>query len=207
MSGRLGKIGWGLAALLSAGVALYAYRYLLPHAAAPPNIGQNPFARPWLFVHAGLAGTAMLLGPTQFLRRLRARWPRLHRWMGRTYVFACLSGGSAGLILALGSTAGPIASAGFGTLAAVWMIATAQAWRMALARRFDEHRRWMFRSFALTFAAVTLRLYLPLAALLGLPWIDAYRAISFLCWVPNLVVVELYLARRRALAQAAPAIS
>jgi hypothetical protein len=51
----------------------------------------------------------------------------------------------------------------------------------------------MIRSFALTFAAVTLRLYLPLIFLTGFNFVDGYRAISFLCWVPNLVLAELYL--------------
>ena len=51
----------------------------------------------------------------------------------------------------------------------------------------------MIRSFALTFAAVTLRLYLPLVPLLGISFVDGYRAISFLAWVPNLIVAELYL--------------
>jgi len=204
MTGRFGKIGWAAAALLSAAVALYAFHYLLPKAAAPPNIGRNPYATPWLIVHASLAGAAMLLGPFQFLRGLRARLPRAHRWTGRIYVFACLTGGSAGFILALGSTAGPVATAGFGSLAVVWILATTQAWRMALARRFEDHRRWMFRSFALTFAAVTLRLYLPIAAVTGLPFLEAYRAIAFLCWVPNLIAVELYLVRRPRIGAAEP---
>lgn len=190
------KLGWGVAALLSAGVALYGYHYLLPRAFVPPNIGANPMAYPWLFVHAGFAATAMLTGPLQLLPRLRARWPRLHRWIGRTYVAACLIGGAAGLALALGSTAGPIAQAGFAALAVTWIVSTAQAWRMALARRFDAHRRWMIRSFALTFAAVTLRLYMPLAAVAGLDGLASYRAIAWLCWVPNLMAAQLYLIRR-----------
>ena len=205
MSGRIASFGWGTAALLSAGVALYAFHYLLPNAFAPPGIAENPFATPWLFVHAGFAAVAMLVGPVQLLARVRTRLPRLHRWMGRTYVFACLVGGSAGFLLALGSTAGPIATAGFGLLALTWILTTAQAWRMALARRFDAHRRWMLRSFALTFAAVTLRLYVPVAAILGVQHLDAYRAIAFLCWVPNLVAMELYLARRPRIRAAATA--
>jgi hypothetical protein len=64
--------------------------------------------------------------------------------------------------------------------------------------RFVQHRAWMIRSFALTFAAVTLRLYLPLAALLSINFVDAYRAISFLAWLPNLLVVESYLRSRKA---------
>lgn len=199
-----GRIGWGIGALLSVGVALYAYHYLLPNAFAPPGIAENLLAKPWLVVHAGFAGTAMLLGPAQLLPRLRARRPRLHRWIGRSYVLACLMGGSAGLLLALGSSAGPIATAGFGALAVVWMLTTAMAWRQALARRFDAHRRWMLRSFALTFAAVTLRLYLPITQLLGIPFLEGYRAISFLCWVPNLIAMELYLARRPLRAVRAP---
>lgn len=197
MATRLSRLSWGLAALLSLGVAAYAYHYLLPHAVAPPGIAENPMANPWLFVHAGLAATALLLGPTQFLPRLRLTRPRLHRWMGRTYIFACLTGGSAGLALALGSTAGPIARAGFAALALTWMVITAMAWRMALHRRFDDHRRWMIRSFALTFAAVTLRLYMPAALILGLDPLESYRAIAWLCWAPNLIAAEVYLARGR----------
>lgn len=188
-------IGWGMAALASLAIALYGFHYLLPDAAVPPNIGANPMARPWLFVHVGFAATALLLGPAQFLPRLRSRFPRLHRWTGRIYVTACLAGGFAGLLLAVGSTAGPVATAGFGLLAVLWMAAAAQAWRLARTRRFEAHRRWMIRSFALTFAAVTLRIYLPLVAIAGLPFLDWYRAIAFLCWVPNLVAAELYLAR------------
>jgi uncharacterized membrane protein len=198
MTANQSRIGWGVIALLSLGIALYAYHYLLPGAFAPPGIKENPMAYPWLFVHAGLAATAMLLGPFQFLQPLRTRRPRLHRWIGRTYVFACLTGGSAGLALAMGSTAGPIARVGFAALAVTWLITTGMAWRMALHRRFADHRRWMIRSFALTFAAVTLRLYMPLGQVLHMDPLAAYRAISWLCWVPNLVAAELYLARGRA---------
>ena len=82
---------------------------------------------------------------------------------------------------------------GFGTLAVLWIVTTSLAWRRAVHGRFVEHRAWMIRSFALTFAAVTLRLYLPLTFVFHLRFDDAYRAISFLCWVPNLLLAELYL--------------
>jgi hypothetical protein len=50
----------------------------------------------------------------------------------------------------------------------------------------------MIRSYALCFAAVTLRIWLPLFQFaLGLEFIFAYRIIAWLCWVPNLVVAEL----------------
>ncbi len=52
----------------------------------------------------------------------------------------------------------------------------------------------MIRSWALTFAAVNLRLYLGIAFAMGLAFSDSYPVISFLCWVPNLIAAELYLA-------------
>ncbi len=186
---------WTIGMVLSLGVALVSYRYLVPHMPIPSDIGKNLMRRPWLFVHAGLAATALFLGPWQFLPGVRRRTPRVHRWIGRIYVFACLVGGCAGLLLARGTDAGPIAQAGFGILAIVWVGITTQALRLALARRFVEHRRWMIRSFALTFAAVTLRIYLPAAQIMGLDFMESYRAISWLAWVPNLLLAELYLRR------------
>jgi hypothetical protein len=49
----------------------------------------------------------------------------------------------------------------------------------------------MIRSFALTFAAVTLRIYLPLSLAAGLDYADSYPVIAWLCWVPNLLVAQL----------------
>jgi uncharacterized membrane protein len=184
---------WGLAAALSAGIAVFSYRYLLRVGPLSPAVLANLFSHPWLDVHVAGAATALLIGPLQFLPGLRRRFRAVHRWLGRTYVSGCLAGGAGGLVLAFGSTAGPIATAGFGGLAVVWILATLQAWRLARAGRFDGHRAWMIRSFALTFAAVTLRLYLPLLPILEVSFLDGYRAISFLCWVPNLILAELYL--------------
>jgi hypothetical protein len=51
------------------------------------------------------------------------------------------------------------------------------------------------RSHALTYAAVMLRLYIPMSRILGPPFEPSYQAISWLCWVPNLVVVEWIILR------------
>jgi hypothetical protein len=54
----------------------------------------------------------------------------------------------------------------------------------------------MIRSYALTLAAVTLRLWLPLSQVAGIDFMTAYVAIAWLCWVPNLLVAEWFLRRR-----------
>lgn len=185
------RVFWLLAAALCVGIAGYSARYLLHPPTTPEQALGNPLGAPWLVIHVAGAVTALLLGSLQFLPVLRRAGA--HRWIGRTYVLGCLVGGVAGLILALGCKAGPIASAGFGSLAVLWIAVNLLGWRAALQGRFTEHRRWMIRSWALTLAAVTLRLYLPLVLAMDLPFLPWYRAISFLCWVPNLLVAEAWL--------------
>ncbi len=207
MTQRLSIAGWASLMVLSVGVALVSYRYLPGVGPLAPTIMANALAKPFLYLHVAGAATALLTGPFQFLTGVRRRWPKVHRWVGRTYVVGCLIGSAGGLPLAFGSTAGPIATAGFGSLAVIWAVANVQGWRTAMAGRFGEHRAWMIRSFAMTFGAVTLRLYLPLIPLAGVSFLDGYRAISFLAWVPNLILAELYIRgafRRRAAQRMAP---
>ena len=195
MTRPLSIAAWSLAAFLSVGVAVFSYRYVPQVGPLSPDVMANLFARPWLAVHAAAAGTALLVGPFQFLPAVRRRLSRLHRWLGRIYATSCIVGGAAGFGLAFGTTAGPVAGLGFALLGPLWIYVTAQGWMTARARRFEEHRRWMIRSFALTFAAVTLRLYLPLGVMAGLTFEQIYVATAWISWIPNLLVVELYLRR------------
>ena len=69
----------------------------------------------------------------------------------------------------------------------------------ARQRNIVAHREWVIRSYALTLAAFTLRVYLPVHGILlgteviDLPFIQMYRAVGWLCWVPNLIVAEWYI--------------
>jgi len=137
------------------------------------------------------SGVALLIGGFQFLPRLRARRIELHRWLGRTYLIAVLIGGVGGIILAVRADGGLAGQFGFFLLGVVWLVSGWQAY--AAIRRGDvqAHRIWMIRNFALTFAAVTLRLYLGLSqAVFGLSFEAFYPVVAWLCWVPNLIVAE-----------------
>ena len=189
------RVFWGAGALLSIGVALFSYRYLPGLAFGAPLILGNALSRPWLYLHITGAATALFIAPLQLAPSLRMRGRPWHRWLGRVYVIGCLLGGVGGFVSAFGSTAGPIATSGFATLAVLWIVANVMGWLRATQRRFAAHRRWMIYSFAMTFAAVTLRLYLPIFPLLHLPFVDGYRAVAWVSWVGNLIVAELYLRR------------
>ena len=182
---------------LSAGVGLYGLSYLSGHG-APPGVSGNHAGLGWLIVHASCAGAALLLGPWQFFAGVRLRRPVVHRWIGRSYVALCLVGGVSGAVLAWNTAAGEVARWGFGLLAITWLIVTSLGYLAARRRDFVSHRRWMIRSFALTFAAVTLRVYVPLSMVAGLSFAMAYPIIAWVCWVPNLAVAEAWIRTRRA---------
>lgn len=185
-----------LAGVLSVVVGLVALRYALPAMPGlPPEIATNRMIGLLPF-HALTGALALLIGPFQFLRGRAGPGSSWHRWEGRAYAVTCLVSAPVGLVLALGTSAGPVASAGFGLLAAGWFAATALGWRAVLRGRLSDHRAWMIRSYAFAFAAVTLRLYLPAAVVAaGMDYAVAYPAIAFLCWVPNLIVAEAIIRR------------
>ena len=95
---------------------------------------------------------------------------------------------------------GIVSQAGFSLLALGWLFTGLMAYLAIRRRDIHGHRRWMIRNYALTFAAVTLRTYLGLFFAAGVKFEDFYPAVSWLCWVPNLVLAEwlIHTSRRRA---------
>jgi len=87
---------------------------------------------------------------------------------------------------------GLVAHTGFFLLGVLWLATTALALSAILQRRITLHREWMVRGYALTFAAVTLRLWLPLLAAVSGSFEEAYQTVAWLCWVPNLIVAEIW---------------
>ncbi|HVS64301.1 MAG TPA: DUF2306 domain-containing protein [Thermoanaerobaculia bacterium] len=210
----IARVAWWAMTVSSLAVALVSVRFLLqgPEALYPeatrvgaPTAGiashfHQVLEERWLrfAAHFVFAPIALIVGPFQMLASLRARWRRVHRGLGWVYAVSVGIAGVAGLILAGDAFGGLATTMGFGLLAVLWLSSTALAVWHAWNRRFAVHRRWMVRSFALTFAAVTLRLYIPLLAATGAPFEQVYQTVAWLSWVPNLVVAEALLARLRA---------
>jgi uncharacterized membrane protein len=177
--------------------AVSALRYVIGSETPPGPILANAFATPFLVIHVVAAMIALLVGPIQFVRAIRSRWPAFHRATGKVYVAAIAIGSPAGFVLALGTSAGPVAATGFASVAVLSIAFTWLGWRAAIRRQFDEHRAWMLRSWAMTSAAITLRLLLPASAMLGLGFYTAYPVIAWLSWLINLALFEYLIRRRR----------
>ena len=171
-----------------------------------------------LFVHAFSGGIALLLGPFQFLDGFRKRRPVVHRWMGRLYLVSILIGGLWAFVIAPGMISGLVGEVGLLSLAVLWLWTGWSAYSSIRKGDIKSHREWMIRSFALTFAAATLRLWLGTLIATQLPFlqtkyggdfdalfVEAYRVVMWLCWVPNLIVAEMIIQRRRTPKIAAPA--
>lgn len=194
----LTNAAWGLLCVLAVLIGVVSLRYALPHiphAAPLPNFTINRHA---LITHAISASLALLLGPWQFLKSLRSRRPRLHRYMGRAYAASLLVAAISALWIAPHAYRGIESTLGFGLLAVGWLITTPTGILDIRKRRVPQHREWMIRSYALTAAAITLRLYLASLPMLHLQFATAYPAISWLCWVPNLIFAEIWIHWTRA---------
>jgi uncharacterized membrane protein len=150
------------------------------------------------YAHTLGGAIAALIGPFQFLGSLRRRYPRWHVWLGRVYLTCVGASALAGLYLSPESAAANTFGIAFIALALAWLYTGAKAYITIRARQVDAHRRWMIRNYALTYAAVTLRFEMPLFIVLGgLTPIMALNIVGWFCWVPNLVLVEMWMRRRR----------
>ncbi len=186
--------------LASAGVAGYAlFAYLARPVGStvhPDMMAVYAEQRVPILVHIFCSALTLLVGPGQFLPGLRARAPGAHRITGRIYLgLGVLPGGVAGLAMSFHSFGGPVAHSGFALLAVLWLATGWAALAAARGRRFAAHRGWMIRNFALTFAAVTLRVQLGACAAAGWEFEAYYPILAWSSWLPNLLVAEYVLRR------------
>jgi len=161
-----------------------AFEVMLPH------IELRPIA---FLTHILAASIALGIGGFQLWDSFRQRRLAWHRWAGRVYVLSVLVAGAGGFALGLSALAGPVAQAGFVLLSILWLITTTMAVVNIRAKKIQAHREWMYRSFALTFAAVTLRLQLVCFMMAGVDYVSASLWLAWTCWVPNMLFIEWWI--------------
>jgi uncharacterized membrane protein len=190
-------LAWWLVALLAVPIVGYAMAYVvIGEPMYPGNLAASFLSRPWgIYPHALFGSLALGLGAMQFNRWLLIRHRRVHRTLGTVYVVSALVVGLAGLYMSLYSFGGLATHLGFGTLAVLLLWTTLRAYAAARERAIAIHRQWMLRSYALIFAAVTLRIELPLLIMAFGDFTPAYQVVAWLCWVPNLLWAEWYVRR------------
>jgi hypothetical protein len=145
------------------------------------------------YVHITSSLWVMVSGALQFVPLLSARFPKLHRQLGKLYVGSILLlAAPSGLVLAFFANGGLPAQAGFVLQCLVWWLTTFVAFREATARQWLPHVEWMMRSLAVTLAAMSLRLesYALYYGLHTKP-IETYLTVTWLSWTGNLLLTEV----------------
>lgn len=189
----MSRLLWWLLALPAFGVAGYGICLQdgRPVQNAVPGL-------PWLDeVHFALGGLALLAGVLALRLDLLLGKRHWHRRIGWIYMLCVVGSGVAGLLMAWFSAGGLVAHLGFAMLGALWLLTTALGWRAIHHRRVGPHRACMIYSYALCYAAVTLRVELPLLVLATGKFTVAYQIVSWSCWVPNLAFAAWWLRRTR----------
>jgi hypothetical protein len=77
-----------------------------------------------------------------------------------------------------------VSRVGFFVQAILWLATAGIALYLVLNRNFQRHRRWMIRSFSVTYGAVVTRLLLNLLLTAGFPFYKVYDIVSWSWLVP-----------------------
>ena len=193
---KLKNLPWIPFAFFAIAIGLYPLLYFLVDMRSNGLLHSKPRAilsdvvwNSAFYIHIIFGGIALLIGWIQFSVRLRRKYLKTHRFIGKIYVIAVAMSSMAGLYIAFFATGGLVCVLGFGSLAILWVISNIKAYSTIRQGHIRQHQNWMICNYALTFAAVTLRIWLPLlSAFVFHDFIPAYRVVSWLCWVPNLVI-------------------
>ena len=152
-----------------------------------------------LYLHVIGSSISLAIGPFLFIEKIRIKKISLHRQLGKFYLLGIIIGGFSGLYMAFYATGGIVSKTGFGMLSLVWLLTGTMAYISILNKHIELHRNWIIRNYALSLAAVSLRIWMPVFLILfGIENFHiSYIVISWISWVPNLVVAEIIISRSK----------
>ncbi|KAA0544616.1 DUF2306 domain-containing protein [Bacillus sp. BGMRC 2118] len=155
--------------------------------------------KPWnsiLLIHIITASLAILIGPFQFFNRIRQKRKMLHRNLGKVYVVSIFASSVTGIYLSYFAFGGLLSKLGFFTLSIVWLVTTYLAYKYIRMKQIQKHEQWMYRSYAVTFVAVTFRIW---SAIIGYSLDDfqiGYVAAVWVSLIGNLAIMEYWIRKK-----------
>jgi hypothetical protein len=196
------KIGRVTLMLALAFFSFLMIRLTLPYTSMSPGTGFLKskqyvyYTRSWrwsFYTHVFSSCLVLMAGFTQFSGYILLRWPKVHRICGYAYLITALFiSGPAAWWMGVYANGGFAAKVSFVLQASLWLIFTGLAWWFALSKRWLLHGAFLYRSYALALAAISLRGYTYI-----LEWLsvdirprDIYIATAWMSWVPNLLIAE-----------------
>ncbi|MBL4569393.1 MAG: DUF2306 domain-containing protein [Flavobacteriaceae bacterium] len=201
MSFKLKKFGWRTVAVFSLLISTYPILYLVKGKKVGLLLSKSAEIlsdSTWtigFYGHIIFGGIALAIGWIQFNEKWRNRKIDLHRKIGKIYIICVLISGICGVYIGYFATGGIISSVGFMALGVTWLSTTIGSFIAIKNGNIYRHQVLMTYSYAACFAAVTLRIWLPLLIVTIGEFIPAYRTVAYLCWIPN-IIVAYFIVRR-----------
>jgi uncharacterized membrane protein len=123
-----------------------------------PRFGETLFSNQlWFVLHMAGATCSLFLGPIQFWKSVRIKFPRVHRILGKIYVIGSLV--AAICALKLTSIFGCVACRySLFPLSVFFLVTTALAWYAIKQKNIEVHRQFMVRSYTCALAFVFVRI-------------------------------------------------
>ncbi|WP_312090437.1 DUF2306 domain-containing protein [Chryseobacterium sp.] len=144
--------------------------------------------------------TSIFVLLTGFLAILRKDFgvKNFHKSTGKIYVFLILLfAAPSGIYMGVFANGGFLSKISFVILGSLWWFSTFKAYQLARQKKFTEHKNWIWRSFALTISAITLRMWKVIIVYLFHPNpMDVYQIIAWLGWVPNIILIEYLILKK-----------
>ncbi|KUJ57694.1 DUF2306 domain-containing protein [Chryseobacterium aquaticum] len=121
-----------------------------------------------------------------------------HKNAGKIYIFLILLfAAPSGIYMGIFANGGFLSKLSFVILGCLWWFSTYKAFSLAKHKKFTEHKQWMWRSFALTISAITLRMWKVIIVYLFQPNpMDVYQIIAWLGWIPNIILIEYLILKK-----------
>ena len=196
------KSRWLKAAALAI-VFLVAARYVWQYVFVyylhwnPHGLREQWEIRAAFLIHITAGMVALLSGPFQFSARLRRRSLRFHRYLGRTYLIAVLFGGLASIRMMIHSLGGWSWQFAMSGLVLAWLTISAMAYYTIRLRLIDLHKEWMVRSYVVTFAFVTYRIFFEIRPFLHVDHALWAASTAWASWSVPLLITEVILQMKR----------
>ncbi|WP_336686808.1 DUF2306 domain-containing protein [Chryseobacterium bernardetii] len=162
------------------------------------EVQQRPEYLYFFYAHVYTSIFVLLSG---FLAIIRKEFglKNFHTNMGKVYILLILLlAAPSGLYMGFFANGGALSKISFVILGFLWWFSTFKAYQLARQKRFKEHKQWMWRSFALTLSAITLRMWKVIIVYLFHPNpMDVYQIIAWLGWIPNILIIEYLITKKQ----------
>lgn len=147
----------------------------------------------WLLPHGIFGATVLLLAPFQFSDRLRRRFTRMHRIVGRLYVIGAMGLAPLGAYIQYYQERMGFPRS-FSVLAAVdaamLITTTAIAFLFAYKRKIALHRQWVTRSYAVALVFITGRFVMGVTGWEQIS-IEIVQAIIWSCLALSILLADI----------------